>query len=1686
MKTLCLFLMICIFGQVYSQTVNCTTSFIESDWIQIGPFEYPDDNQMGRVTAIWVDPEDNNHILAGTRASSLWETTNGGDTWHNLISYHLPAIGVWDIVGFDEGAETSMYLSTMYWASDLNIYNLGLVYYDIDVDDWIQLEDYPIYGPLYDDKYDFKNESNLNLIGSRKLFIRPGTSELWVVNGQNVFKYDMDNKLWLTTLPVINLDDEGVSLDLNHQVNEVAFVPGVNNQAVSTVIDGTEGELFYTDEANAVSPTWLALSTPYSGLFTLGLDQYYEMTCTVSIPNTSNFYVYANFQVITDGVSAPDHYGRLYEYALPIAGAFTEPYLARYFDVPQNPNTNWGKLDNLVVLPEDPETFIIADASGPLFRGVIPGTASPIAIKYISSINPGTSAITTHTDVRDLQYRFNYGTTKHEIYIATDGGVSFCNDIDALIDNDFNNAGWNDLNGYGLTITEFLGFDNSELDKYLILAASPDGNTFVYGDQNVSTDPFFFNYASGDGYDGAISEIQFPKSVYNYNNSGSRDPSFFSLNNSKAYMTTGLGTLTVPKSLQSGCTDCINICPWNCQQHNFSMKPFDFEYNYNQEYFWTDTSDMFRETNPFNALNEWTPMSKTFITLKDVTGELSNPEIITYKPITAYKDFKIDSTTIGMYYSVKENRVIDTDPEIVGVNEMKLIRNTIDFEPIEDDYEAIDITPELNEAVSGYYNQIDHSIITDIEIDENNPDRLWIAFGFNTLGDENEQILRFILSNDHDAKNGRVYYSPDGGDTWQNFSNGLPNYPVLCLEYWQGTDNIIFAGTDVGVYVWNDAFGAWQCFDSEDKLPYCSVNELQINNCTNSLRACTYGYGLWETALPAIDASIDISTDITWSQTADIPHSIVIKPGATLTIVDCEIRMPEDGMIIIENGGKLIVDNATITNHCSFWKGIEVWGKGNAVSHPALADIISGEYPVSDSDHGVVYLKNNAKIESAEVAITTYNSTNPTMSSHYGGIIVAHDAEFHNNITSIVMHPFDVLPSNTDDDNISEFLMCRFKKDDQMPCETYASSDVFLDDVDGVVFHACIFENTFSSCTDFDFPVGISSTNATYTVESDCNFMAEEGCETYATYFSGYYRGIYASNSTPKPRPITIDDVHFMNNERAILLSAVTQSEIFRNYFEVPDFAAKTAYGLYLEGCLNYHVEGNYFTSLGELTANANYCSGIFVKNNHNVATEVYRNTFEDIEIGIRSQGNNSKLQLRCNEFIGPIYDYNIIVTSGILGNQGICNAIITQPAGNKFSLSGEPESDFRIVPVELTLSYRHHTESDYIPIDFTASNINLHDCGVSGSEDCESTLPGGTGGEVRMMSVTVDYQEAIDFELSKIDGGNTAELIADIEGGQSPTELKYSLDEASPYISNDALVTLIEIEPLGTPDILDIMNNNYPITDTVATALDLSNYEVPPSIIESLNEDVINNQLTVSAMTDLLATVSILETKREYAILQSLNYLIKENEVDSALSLIDEEAGDWAQQWEIQLLSATSRFTDVAAALADYAVYDKTGEDFKTLYSLILAIDSSGRLIDEISEAEETALRTIASKETPSGIASQNILSYINREESFPELIDDIPEHEFRIQHELTTDNTSVFNVHPNPADDLVYIEIMNAFEGNYELCIYNIMGLKVFETELNKEYYWIEITNLTPGLYFFDLLYGEKSIGIEKVVKN
>ncbi len=148
----------------------------------------------------------------------------------------------------------------------------------------------------------------------------------------------------------------------------------------------------------------------------------------------------------------------------------------------------------------------------------------------------------------------------------------------------------------------------------------------------------------------------------------------------------------------------------------------------------------------------------------------------------------------------------------------------------------------------------------------------------------------------------------------------------------------------------------------------------------------------------------EITSNETWDFSIKMYQDILVKSGNTLTIT-CEVLMPQNGKIIIEQGAKLIIDGGSIT--CAYddalWQGIEVWGNTH-LAH-------------TDANQGVLELKNGAIIENATNAVTTWKPNDVAKS---GGIIRASNSTFRENKRSV---EFRYYPNYT---NTSYFDKCTF------------------------------------------------------------------------------------------------------------------------------------------------------------------------------------------------------------------------------------------------------------------------------------------------------------------------------------------------------------------------------------------------------------------------------------------------------------------------------------------------------------------------------------------------------------------------------------------------------------------------------------------------------------------------------------
>ena len=89
-----------------------------------------------------------------------------------------------------------------------------------------------------------------------------------------------------------------------------------------------------------------------------------------------------------------------------------------------------------------------------------------------------------------------------------------------------------------------------------------------------------------------------------------------------------------------------------------------------------------------------------------------------------------------------------------------------------------------------------------------------------------------------------IFKSTDMGKTWVNVTGNLPHNPVNVIREDPNKKNILYCGTDIGVYVSNNGGQKWVPLNNN--LPaVVSVQDLFIHPKTNQLVIATYGRGIY-------------------------------------------------------------------------------------------------------------------------------------------------------------------------------------------------------------------------------------------------------------------------------------------------------------------------------------------------------------------------------------------------------------------------------------------------------------------------------------------------------------------------------------------------------------------------------------------------------------------------------------------------------------------------------------------------------------------------------------------------------------------------------------------------------------------------------------------------------------------------
>ena len=93
-----------------------------------------------------------------------------------------------------------------------------------------------------------------------------------------------------------------------------------------------------------------------------------------------------------------------------------------------------------------------------------------------------------------------------------------------------------------------------------------------------------------------------------------------------------------------------------------------------------------------------------------------------------------------------------------------------------------------------------------------------------------------------------IYKSTDHGRTIRSISGNIPVGPVNVIREDPRNPNILYVGTDFGVYVSTNGGEKWEVLGGD--LPSNQVSDLQFSARDQVIVISTYGRGIW-----AIDAS---------------------------------------------------------------------------------------------------------------------------------------------------------------------------------------------------------------------------------------------------------------------------------------------------------------------------------------------------------------------------------------------------------------------------------------------------------------------------------------------------------------------------------------------------------------------------------------------------------------------------------------------------------------------------------------------------------------------------------------------------------------------------------------------------------------------------------------------------------------
>lgn len=783
----------------------------QSNWSHVGPKK---DNsggkyETGRLDAIVLHPNygigNNRTIFAGGNNGGLWYTTDDGENWFNISTNYMRYSGVADIAITSDG--NYLYVGDRTHKGSGGMDRAGGVYkYNILTGQWVSSSNFfPYTGYLSKN-----NHLKIHPTDNSTVFACTNMGIYRTTNGATF------SAVWGPT---------------STEIENIAFVPNANSTGGYDIYaSGYNKFLISTNKgASFTDVTSLSPNNPFTAYTNPHFDIAYG---GIDNDGTSQIiYLYGY-------VDSPSKKNVLYKYRIPTSGSPTMTFIT---EVPSILIPSQLTPDRLCVYGDknsvymgteglfkynffnntmyDPVPNINGGNDMALPLGGAPSYFLPCCTKYKTMIHP---------DLHDIKI-FDNGTIR-KIFVVHDGGLSVNSYSLTATTGVFANT-W-EYKNVGLNIATLHGFSGSELKTDVYATGEQDTKGFMfiqdmskcvsfgvepamvlidkvnesrlfrnfqlnknnpYVDQVVFHDP-----PASDSYSSATTKLCDPVQGVNYFMPNAQTPS---------------EPTTAPAERGMFYQDPVR--PENIYAMAGGLWKFDettqlFGLKYRTGKYYSDANVLKRD--------HWT--------------------------VSAINSMAVSRTNKNKIYMAGNNYYVPGD-ETVASHIYRYTGSNIDdswggigSNPGHNDGNWDLIDPNLNGA------PFNHSLSTsEIQL---------VRYSYLVMSDWDENKL-WVMAND--GRHGRALNNYPGikilkydNGSWSNYSTGLglDEYPQA-MVYERGSNDGIYMATECSIYYRNASMSYWELYDNGNKVPNIFIPQLEINYKENTLRAGTFGRGIWKT-----------------------------------------------------------------------------------------------------------------------------------------------------------------------------------------------------------------------------------------------------------------------------------------------------------------------------------------------------------------------------------------------------------------------------------------------------------------------------------------------------------------------------------------------------------------------------------------------------------------------------------------------------------------------------------------------------------------------------------------------------------------------------------------------------------------------------------------------------------------------